>query len=188
MRPLPEQAVHLPFTSGPYRMAMDLLTVPEAEWFEIDACYPAEMAERRRLLAISRTEVFAALPVSDNARREALLLIVKALTTRHPAWFEQDDGTVRNHLTGEAWNSGSMDPLELAGRLVQDDLCLIQNDADGPVLTAACFVSPAAGDWRIRSANRWQRCTARCRSTPTVCPGRWTGLCGASSQGILRRG
>ena len=29
MRDLPEQAVHLPFAGGPYRMAMDLVTVPE---------------------------------------------------------------------------------------------------------------------------------------------------------------
>lgn len=147
MRRLPEQAVHLPFTPGPYRMAMDLVTVPEAEWFEIDACYPAEMTERRHLLATARPEVFAALPLSDNARHEALSLIVGALTAHHPAWFAQDGGQVRNHLTGEAWDTKSIDPLELAGRLVQDDLCLIQNDAEGPVLTAAVLCFPSR--WRL---------------------------------------
>lgn len=146
MTPLPEQAVHLPFTPGPYRMAMDLVTVPEADWFEIDARYPAEIAERRRLLATARAEVFAALPVSDHARQEALSLVVEALTKHHPTWFEGDGVLVRNHLTGEAWNIGSIDPLELAGRLVQDDLCLIQ-DTDGPVFTAAMLCFPSR--WRL---------------------------------------
>ena len=147
MRQLPEQAVHLPFARGAYRMAMDLMTVPEAEWFEVDACYPAEMAERRRLLATSRTDVFAALPQSDDARHEALLLVVNALTTHHPTWFEQDGDLVRNHLTGEAWSTKSVDPLELAGRLVQDDLCLVQNEADGPVFTAGVLCFPSR--WRL---------------------------------------
>ena len=48
-------------------------------WFEFDQHYPAEMAEKRRLLATARQEVFAALPVSDAARAEALRLVVAAL-------------------------------------------------------------------------------------------------------------
>ena len=49
-------------------MAMALTTVPESAWFEIDARYADEMAERRRLLAERHDDVFAALPVSDAAR------------------------------------------------------------------------------------------------------------------------
>ena len=51
MRPPPPETVYLPFESGPYRMAMALTTVPEGAWFEIDARYSDEMAERWRLLA-----------------------------------------------------------------------------------------------------------------------------------------
>ena len=46
MSPLPPEAVYLPFESGPYRMAMALVTVPDNAWFEIDTCYPIEMMER----------------------------------------------------------------------------------------------------------------------------------------------
>ncbi|HEY0183014.1 MAG TPA: DUF3445 domain-containing protein [Rhodopila sp.] len=148
MRPLPPQSVHLPFEPGPYRMAMDLVTVPEADWFEFDDRYSAEMAERRELLANTHADVFAALPGSDMARHEALGVILAALTTRHPDWFSRGpDGTVYNHLTGESWKPGSTDPLELAGRLVQDDLCLIQNGDDGPVFTAAVLCFPSR--WRL---------------------------------------
>ena len=136
MRPLPEQALHLPFTAGPYPMAMDLVTEPEYAWFEFDDQYPAEMAEKRRLLATVPSDVFAATPQSDDARDEALALIVAALTTHHPDWFSRDGTTaLRNHLTGESWKIGSSDPLQLAGLLVQEDLCLIQNGEAGPVFT-----------------------------------------------------
>jgi dimethylamine monooxygenase subunit A len=153
VRALPKQVVHRPFEPGPYRMAMDLVAVPEAEWFEFDEHYPAEMAERGRLLKCAHPEVFAAMPQSDTARREALDLIVAALTTHHPDWFSDRAGTLRNHLTGEAWPAnafspaGSVDPLEVAGKLVQEDLCLIQGTDDGPVFTAAVLCFPSR--WRL---------------------------------------
>jgi hypothetical protein len=147
MRALREQAVHLPFQAGPFRMAMDLVSVAEADWFEFDRLYPAEMHERRRLLAVSHAEVFAATPVSDAARVEALEVVVAALTTHHPDWFKRDGGVLRNHLTGEVLDTAALDPLELAGRLVQEDLCLIQVGDDGPVFTAAVLCFPSR--WRL---------------------------------------
>lgn len=148
MRPLPDQVVHLPFEPGPYRMAMDLVTAPESAWFEFDNRYPTEMAEKRRLLATAAADVFAITPVSDDARAEALAMIVAALTTHHPDWFSRDaSAALRNHLTGETWDIRACDPLELAGRLVQEDLCLIQNGEDGPVLTGASLCFPSR--WRL---------------------------------------
>jgi hypothetical protein len=147
MRALPEQVVHLPFEAGPYRMAMDLVAVAESEWFEFDRHYDAEMAERRRLLATAHTDVFAAMPVSRTARSESLEVIVAALTAHHPDWFSRDGSVLRNHLTGEVWEMAALDPLELAGRLVQEDLCLIQNSADGPIFTAAVLCFPSR--WRL---------------------------------------
>jgi hypothetical protein len=148
MRPLPEQVIHLPFHPGPYRMAMDLVTASESAWFEFDERYPAEITEKRRLLATMPTDVFAVTPESEDARAEALALIVAALTTHHPDWFRRDgSATLRNHLTGETWDLRCCDPLDLAGRLVQEDLCLIQNGEEGPVLTAASLCFPSR--WRL---------------------------------------
>ncbi len=148
MRLLPEQAVHRPFSAGPYRMAMDLVTELESAWFEFDDQYLAEMAEKRRLVATAPSDVFAATPQSDNARQEALAMIVAALTTHHPDWFSREGtGALHNHLTGESWNIGFSDPLQLAGLLVQEDLCLIQNGEAGPVFTAASLCFPSR--WRL---------------------------------------
>jgi hypothetical protein len=147
MHSLPRQAVHLPFGSGPYRMAMDLVSVPDTAWFELDDRYLPDMAEKRRLLATARDDVFAVTATSDSARTEALGLMITALSAQYPDWFSRDGAVVRNHLTGESWTIGSVDPLDLAGRLVQEDLCLIQNSPEGPVFTAASLCFPSR--WRL---------------------------------------
>jgi hypothetical protein len=105
------------------------------------------MAEKRRLLETEHDDVFAATAPSDAARQEALEMIAAALTAHHPAWFTGDGDVLRNHLTGESLTIGSADPLEQAGRLVQEDLCLIQNSNEGPVFTAAVLCFPSR--WRL---------------------------------------
>lgn len=149
MYSLPSEAIYLPFESGPYRMSMSLTTVPESAWFEIDQRYPDEMAERRQLLAERHDDVFAALPSSDAARHETLHDIAANLSTHVPQWFSRDGSTLHNRLTNESWNLAAppCDPLELAGRLVQEDLCIIQNTDDGPRFTAAVLCFPSR--WRL---------------------------------------
>ena len=145
----PPEAIYLPFESGPYRMAMALTTVPDSAWFEIDACYPKEMAERRTLLAKQHDDVFGALPMSDTARYEVLHELVANLTTYDPQWFVRDGDSLHNRLTGETWDLAApqIDPLELAGQLVQEDLCIIQQGDDGPIFTAAVLCFPSR--WRL---------------------------------------
>lgn len=147
MRVPPQEAIHLPFEPGPYRMAMGLFTVPDQDWSEIDALYPAELALRRQLLRDRRAEVFDALPVSDAARAEALGLVTANLTAHHPDWFSLDGHRLTNHLTGDTTDLGSDDPLAVAGLLVQEDLCLIQVQDTVPVFTAAMLCFPSR--WRL---------------------------------------
>ena len=130
-------------------MAMGLTSSPVADWIELDDLYDAEMAERRALLADRHGDVFAALPTSDDARREVLEVLTGHLPVRYPDWFRQDGTMLQNRLTGEDWNLAAppCDPLELAGRLVQEDLCLIQPGDEGPLLTAAMLCFPSR--WRL---------------------------------------
>jgi dimethylamine monooxygenase subunit A len=148
MQPPPE-AIYLPFESGPYRMSMSLTTVPENAWFEIDERYVDEMRERRELLAQRHADVFAVLPCSDAARLETMREIVANLSTHAPQWFARAGDALSNLVTGETWNLAAppCDPLELAGRLVQEDLCIIQNADDGPRFTAAILCFPSR--WRL---------------------------------------
>ncbi|WP_237214929.1 heme-dependent oxidative N-demethylase family protein [Falsiroseomonas oryziterrae] len=147
--PLAAEALHLPVEEGPWRMAMALTACTLAEWIEIDDRYPAELAERRHLLDTRHAEVFAALPGSEEARAETLAILAAHLAQHHPGWFRRDGDTLHNGLTGETWDLAAPlhDPLEVAGRLVQEDLCLIRPEADGPILEAAVLCAPSR--WRL---------------------------------------
>ena len=149
MRSPPPEAIHLPFETGPYRTAMSLVTVPAAEWIELDARYVEEMAERRRLLAERHDDVFGVLPESEDASHEVLQRLVAYLTTQFPDWFALDGDTLDNQLTGETWNLAAppCHPLELASRLVQEDLCIIRTDGEVPRFTAAVLCFPSR--WRL---------------------------------------
>ncbi len=93
--------------------------------------------------------MFATTPGSDAARTETLATVVAILARRHPSWFTVDGHGVANHLTGETWSTThpEHDPLETAGRLVQEDLCLIDTAAEHPVLAAAILCAPSR--WRL---------------------------------------
>jgi hypothetical protein len=145
--PLPAETIHLPFETGTYRMAMGLVSVPETEWFDIDEHYVFEIAERQRLISERRADVLGTEPGSGAACAETLSMLIEHLTRVHPDWFACDDTTLHNRLTGEDWELAADEPLALAGRLVQEDLCLIEASPEGPRLTAAnvCFPS----HWRL---------------------------------------
>ena len=144
---LPAEIRHDPIEAGPYRMAMGLTVVPERDWFEIDVLYMSDMAEKNRLLAERHGEVFATTRGSETACAEALGMVAENLITHHPDWFSRSGSILTNHLTGETWDLAAGDPLELAGRLVQEDLCVIQVRDKKPIFTAGTLCFPSR--WRL---------------------------------------
>lgn len=147
--PLPPETLHLPFEDGPFRMAMGLTSCPQADWMEIDDRYQAELSERRDLLATRHAEVFAACPSAEQAGAEVLKLLAAHLPAHFPDWFQCAGTRLHNALTAETWDleNPAHDPLELAGRLVQEDLCLIRPSPEGPILDAAMLCAPSR--WRL---------------------------------------
>jgi hypothetical protein len=145
----PREIVHLPFEAAPYRMSMDLTAPPVSELVELDDRYASDMAEKRRLLATMRDEVLIAQPGSEAASAETLSRLAEHLPARYPDIFSRDGDMLANRITGEAWNLAEppLDPLEVAGRLVQEDLCLIDPTEAGPVLMAGVVCFPSR--WRL---------------------------------------
>ena len=146
---LPAERLLLPFSAGPYRMAMSLVACTPGDIVEIDDRYTDEMGERRSLLAERRGDVFAAMPGSELAREETLTALTALLPRRYPECFVQRADALHNRLTGEAWSLRDPlhDPLELAGRLVQEDLLIIDTAGAAPVLSAAVLCAPSR--WRL---------------------------------------
>ncbi len=138
-----------PFLDAPWRLAMGLRTLDPAEWIEIDERFAAELALRRELLEQRRDEVQAGLPESAAGQREVLELLLEHLPARFSSHYRRANGAIENLVTGERFDleAWSERPLELAGRLVQEDLCLMQKDTAGYRLVAAVLCFPA--HWRL---------------------------------------
>src|SRR3954467_14359093 len=100
---LPAEPLYLPFEAGPYRMSMGLVARPAHELISVDEHYPAEIAQRRRILEAHRPEVIAAEPGAEPACAALLHRLADVLPRLYPAWFERRHGSLRNHLTGETW-------------------------------------------------------------------------------------
>jgi dimethylamine monooxygenase subunit A len=140
---------YLPFAGGPYRMTMGLMALKPADWIEIDSRYASEIALRKSLLDERRPEVLAALPGSEAACREVLDQLAGFLPERFPDRFERAGTELVNRDSGERWTVDGhvLDPLDIAGRLVQEDLCILQ-DVEGELrLTAAVLCFP--NRWRV---------------------------------------
>jgi len=138
-----------PFLDGPWRLAMGLKALELREWIEIDGDFAAQLKERRRLLDERHDEVCRALPESAAGQGELLELLLEHLPARFPAHYRRSNGRISNLVTGErfdpaAWRAA---PLELAGRLVQEDLCLLQRAASAYRLVAAVLCFPS--HWRL---------------------------------------
>ena len=141
---------YLPFGDGqPFQLRMGLQPLPPEQWIEIGDDYAAQLAEKRRLLAARHGDVFQALPESRTASDEALQLLLEHLRTFHADHFAIDGTKLRNIQTGEIWDieNSPLHPLEQAGRLVQEDFCILQSDGAHYLLTAGSVCFPS--NWRL---------------------------------------
>jgi hypothetical protein len=138
---------HYSFLDGPYRLAMGLRALDLQDWIEIGRDFDQQMAERDRLLQERRDEVFAALPESAPGQEEVLELLLDHLPARFPSLFARSGTDLLCRRTGERLRSDPARPLLAAGRMVQEDFCLMQKGPSGYRLTAAILCFPA--HWRL---------------------------------------
>jgi hypothetical protein len=146
-RPLP-----LAFLDHRPSRAVGLNALDPADWLWPDELYEVEIEERETLLRERPGEVLALLPEAGDAARELLGLVASFLVEHHPDRFRRDEAS--DHvLVGPGDRSVDLadaNPLRAAGRLVQEDLCLLQAGRDGGSyrLTGAVLCFPA--HWRLR--------------------------------------
>jgi hypothetical protein len=133
--------LYRPFAAPPYRATMGLQPLDLAEWIEIDHTYATQMAQKRGLLAERHGEVFQALPEALEASQEILRLLLDHLPQHFPHLFRREGDRFANLATGESWplDSSPLHPLDLAGRLVQEDFCLMEGSPYRLTAASLCF-------------------------------------------------
>lgn len=112
-------------------------------WLRVDDAYGEQMVHRRGLIAGRRGEVLFMEPAAEPACAEAL---AAALALLPGMGFDVGSGRVVCP-DGEVVALGCDAPLAVLGRLVQEDICILEKRGDEHVLTAACLCFPAS--WRL---------------------------------------
>jgi hypothetical protein len=124
---------YLTVDGRPLRMTLGLRPLDERSWLEVDHHYSDELAQKRQLLASQPDELVVHRPEGQAAAEETYALVHDWMSRQHPE--------ILLPLRGDEH------PIDAAGRLVQEDLCVL-TDADGPWrLTAASVCFPSR--WRL---------------------------------------
>jgi len=126
-------ARYLPLDGKPFTVGMGLRALEMAQWLEIDDSYTQNIAEKKSLYRLHPNQVFACLPEGLSGSIETLELISEHLAQLFP------------ELETEPVDS-ALHPLQSAGLLVQEDLCVMSKIDGQWKLTAASVCFPSRWD------------------------------------------
>ncbi|QDC11593.1 DUF3445 domain-containing protein [Oceanicola sp. D3] len=109
-------------------------------WLMVDEAYGAQMAERERLLAERRNEVVALEAGREPVALEALEMVLAHIAGRD-AW--QVEGRRVRCPDGRRVEVDEEDPLGSLGRLITEDICLLEARDGAQVLVGAVLCFPS---------------------------------------------
>lgn len=118
-----------------------VLPVEGQGWLVVDDAFAGQMALRDRLITQQPQVVLGQLPESQTAAAELFDLILARLSVT-PGYRVLPDVVTRPDGVTVALDRSR--PLATLGRLVQEDLCLMERQGDQHVLTGACLCFPAS--------------------------------------------
>jgi len=118
-----------------------ILPVEGAEWLVRDDAFAAQMGLRDQLIA-DRPQIVLGQTAAGQTAAEELYDIVLDLLAQ-TAGYTAGPGTLRRP-DGVTVPLDRANPLKTLGRLVQEDLCLMQRIGDEHVLTGACLCFPSS--------------------------------------------
>ncbi|WP_425044211.1 heme-dependent oxidative N-demethylase family protein [Primorskyibacter sp. S87] len=107
-------------------------------WVLRDEAFAGQMARRDALIEQSRNAVIA---MNETARAAAEELLASVLAVAYPETGQAD---VVQRPDGVEVALDRVDPIATLGRLVQEDLCILQKIGNEHVLTAGCLCFPAS--------------------------------------------
>ena len=136
--------LYLPFDKGRFRLSMGMVSLSLDKWLEPDDYYFKELLEKETLLTHRKTDVFQSMPGSQLAQQEVLDLVIAHMSTLHSDLVRVDgkrifiDGIRRSFLKKDFEEK----PLDLAGRIVQEDLCIMAPGSAGYTLSLIHISEP----------------------------------------------
>jgi dimethylamine monooxygenase subunit A len=144
MTPLHARLPVASWTDPRTRRLPGTLPLDMADWLSVDEAYAAQMALRDRLIAERETEVHAILPQAEAAAAEVYAIVLPRLPG---LGFVLSEGEALRP-DGLRIPLNPARPLLTLGRLLQEDICLMQPDGVGEhMLTGAILCFPAG--WRL---------------------------------------
>ncbi|OZA08756.1 MAG: hypothetical protein B7Y02_12360 [Rhodobacterales bacterium 17-64-5] len=138
---LQDQLPHLPWMDPRTSRLPGIQPVEGNDWLRVDGAYAAQMALRDRLIAGQPGLVHALLPTARPAAEELFDAVLARLRAT-PGFVV--DGACMRRPDGVTVPLDRDQPLLTLGRLVQEDLCLMQSDGEAYLLTGAILCFPAS--------------------------------------------
>ncbi len=132
---------HLPWIDPRTRRLPGIQPVTGDDWLRIDEAYAAQMALRDRLIATQPGVVHALLP-GARAAADELYAIAIGWLRRRPGFTLTPTTATRPDGISVALDRAR--PLLTLGRLVQEDLCLMERDGLKYALTGGILCFPAS--------------------------------------------
>ncbi len=137
--------LHTPYDGSTKPFTLALTTLDPDDWIEVDDTLGAQLDEKDRLFAAEHGRVFQAEASSVDAQAEVLDMFMDYLPQRYPEQYQRRGDSITILPTGRTYARAeyAARPLELAARLVQDDLVLMhKQDSEHRLIAAAlCFPS-----------------------------------------------
>ncbi|KAF2457653.1 Alg9-like mannosyltransferase family-domain-containing protein [Lineolata rhizophorae] len=149
-KPLP----YRPFRYGPqYKVTMGLRNMDWDDWIEIDNHYPRFHADKARRIEDRGSRCCRTAPEAFDAACELVEELVDYLPQRYPSLFRRTgEGKMENLYSGERFDVTERplkeDPMQMAARMVQDDLAIMLEKPDGQYYLLAGAIL-LAGFWRL---------------------------------------
>lgn len=141
---LPPKPIYLPFDAAQWRLTLGMKPLKREDWIEIDEEFVTYLTSKTELLQQHHAKVFASLPDSMIAQQEVLDLLLAHLLKHFPQYYHRQGERIKNRITQQIWyiSDFTANPLDLAGRLVQEDFCLLRSSAQGYILAAGSVCLP----------------------------------------------
>ena len=141
--------LYLPFSSSRHRMSMGLNALKIEKWIEPDEYFQDELREKERLLENYYDEIFSGNSGSSGPQREVLELLLCHMTTHYSGLLRVNEDKVEVAGSNQCYSRRDFEEssLDLCGRLVQEDFCLMAPGKKGYTLEAASLCFPSR--WRL---------------------------------------